>query len=182
MGEVLERVLKTDLKSMLNPNLWLLIVAIPHTLFGALVPMYQTSYASTEFSAASYGLVTAVMLLSIYLFNSGRSLARMTAFLGTSVFLWIILVRMVAEGGGFQVEAELTPPFIYSISLNIELAPPLILWGMLGLSGFLHWNMNDSEVEESETKEDSDHELSEILELNNDTSETESIEEMLEGD
>jgi len=96
--------------------------------------------------------------------------------------LWIILVRMVAEGGGFQVEAELTPPFIYSISLNIELAPPLILWGMLGLSGFLHWNMNDSEVEESETKEDSEHELSEILELNNDTSETESIEEMLEGD
>jgi len=42
--------------------------------------------------------------------------------------------------------------------------------------------MNDSEVEERETKEDSDHELSEILELNNDTSETESIEEMLEGD
>ena len=89
MGEVLERVLKTDLKSMLNPNLWLLIVAIPHTLFGALVPMYQTSYGSTEFSAASYGLVTAVMLLSIYLFSSGRSLARMTAFL--SFFNLLIL-------------------------------------------------------------------------------------------
>ena len=178
MGAKLDRVLKTDLRSILNPNLWLLIVAIPHTLFGALVPMYQTSYGSTEFSAASYGLVTAVMLLSIYLFSSGRSLARMTAFLGTSIFLWIILVRMVAEGGGFQVEAELTPPFIYSISLNIELAPPLLLWGMLGLSGFLHWNMDDSEVEENEEEVSSDDELSEILKLHEEVSE----EELLEGD
>ena len=178
MGEVLERVLKTDLKSMLNPNLWLLIVAIPHTLFGALVPMYQTSYGSTEFSAASYGLVTAVMLLSIYLFSSGRSLARMTAFLGTSVFLWIILVRMVAEGGGFQIEAELTPPFIYSISLNIELAPPLILWGMLGLSGFLHWNMTDAEFGQNEPKDASENGLSEIMELSEDNSE----EELVVGD
>mgnify|MGYP001362550491 len=178
MGAKLDRVLKTDLRSILNPNLWLLIVAIPHTLFGALVPMYQTSYGSTEFSAASYGLVTAVMLLSIYLFSSGRSLARMTAFLGTSIFLWIILVRMVAEGGGFQVEAELTPPFIYSISLNIELAPPLLLWGMLGLSGFLHWNMDDSEVEENEEEDSSDDELSEILKLNEEVSE----EDLLEGD
>ena len=102
MGEKIERILKTDLKSILNPNIWLLIVAIPHTLFGALVPMYQTSYGSTEFSAASYGLVTAIMLLSIYLFSEGKSLARMTAFLGTSVFLWIIFVQMLAEGGGFQ--------------------------------------------------------------------------------
>ena len=178
MGEVLERVLKTDLKSMLNPNLWLLIVAIPHTLFGALVPMYQTSYGSTEFSAASYGLVTAVMLLSIYLFSSGRSLARMTAFLGTSVFLWIILVRVVAEGGGFQIEAELSPPFIYSISLNIELAPPLILWGMLGVSGFLHWNMDDAESGENRTKETSEKGLSEIMELSEDNSE----DELVEGD
>lgn len=182
MGDILERVLKTDLKSMLNPNLWLLIVAIPHTLFGALVPMYQTSYGSTEFSAASYGLVTSIMLLSIYLFSSGRSLARMTAFLGTSIFLWIILVRMIADGDGFQIEAELTPPFIYIISLNIELAPPLLLWGMLGLSGFLHWNVNESEVEESDVKEDSNNELSDIFELNDDASETESIVDLLEGD
>ena len=156
MGEKIERILKTDLRSILNPNIWLLIVAIPHTLFGALVPMYQTSYGSNEFTAASYGLVTAIMLLSIYLFSSGKSLARMTAFLGTSVFLWIILVQMLAEGGGFNIEAELAPPFIYSISLNVELAPPLLLWGMLGFSGFLHWNVGDEEnsTEDKEETED----------------------------
>ena len=167
MGEKIDRILKTDLKSILNPNIWLLIVAIPHTLFGALVPMYQTTYGSNEFSAASYGLVTAVMLLSIYLFSNGKSLARMTAFLGTSVFLWIIFVQMLAEGGGFQIEAELAPPFIYSISLNVELAPPLLLWGMLGLSGFLHWNIEDDEnpSEKKEEMEDDGHSLDEILEL-----------------
>lgn len=174
MGEKIERILKTDLRSILNPNIWLLIVAIPHTLFGALVPMYQTSYGSNEFTAASYGLVTAVMLLSIYLFSSGKSLARMTAFLGTSVFLWIILVQMLAEGGGFNIEAELAPPFIYSISLNVELAPPLLLWGMLGFSGFLHWNVGDEEnsTEDKEETEDDDHSLDEILELNDNNSDS----------
>ena len=174
MGEKIERILKTDLRSLLNPNIWLLIVAIPHTLFGALVPMYQTSYGSNEFTAASYGLVTAIMLLSIYLFSSGKSLARMTAFLGTSVFLWIILVQMLAEGGGFNIEAELAPPFIYSISLNVELAPPLLLWGMLGFSGFLHWNVGDDEnsTEDKEETEDDDHSLDEILELNDNNSDS----------
>jgi hypothetical protein len=174
MGEKIDRILKTDLKSILNPNIWLLIVAIPHTLFGALVPMYQTTYGSNEFSAASYGLVTAVMLLSIYLFSNGKSLARMTAFLGTSVFLWIIFVQMLAEGGGFQIEAELAPPFIYSISLNVELAPPLLLWGMLGLSGFLHWNIEDDEKpdEVNEKLEDEDNSLDEILQLNDDKSDS----------
>lgn len=174
MGEKIERILKTDLRSLLNPNIWLLIVAIPHTLFGALVPMYQTSYGSNEFTAASYGLVTAIMLLSIYLFSSGKSLARMTAFLGTSVFLWIILVQMLAEGGGFNIEAELAPPFIYSISLNVELAPPLLLWGMLGFSGFLHWNVGDEEnsTEDKEETEDDDHSLDEILELNDNNSDS----------
>ena len=174
MGEKIERILKTDLRSILNPNIWLLIVAIPHTLFGALVPMYQTSYGSNEFTAASYGLVTAIMLLSIYLFSSGKSLARMTAFLGTSVFFWIILVQMLAEGGGFNIEAELAPPFIYSISLNVELAPPLLLWGMLGFSGFLHWNVGDEEnsTEDKEETEDGDHSLDEILELNDNNSDS----------
>ena len=174
MGEKIERILKTDLRSILNPNIWLLIVAIPHTLFGALVPMYQTSYGSNEFTAASYGLVTAIMLLSIYLFSSGKSLARMTAFVGTSVFLWIILVQMLAEGGGFNIEAELAPPFIYSISLNVELAPPLLLWGMLGFSGFLHWNVGDEEnsTEHKEETEDDDHSLDEILELNDNNSDS----------
>ena len=173
MGEKIERILKTDLKSILNPNIWLLIVAIPHTLFGALVPMYQTSYGSTEFSAASYGLVTAIMLMSIYLFTEGKSLARMTASLGTSVFLWIIFVQMLAEGGGFNIEAELAPPFIYSISLNVELAPPLLLWGMLGISGFLHWNIDDENSnEDKEEQEDDDHSLDEILQLNDNKSDS----------
>ena len=114
------------------------------------------------------------MLLSIYLFSSGKSLARMTAFLGTSVFLWIILVQMLAEGGGFNIEAELAPPFIYSISLNVELAPPLLLWGMLGFSGFLHWNVGDEEnsTEDKEETEDDDHSLDEILELNDNNSDS----------
>ncbi len=99
----------------------------------------------------------------------------MTAFLGTSVFLWIIFVQMLAEGGGFQIEAELAPPFIYSISLNVELAPPLLLWGMLGLSGFLHWNVeSDSEttVADNDENDDVDDSLDEILQLNEESNDS----------
>ncbi len=98
----------------------------------------------------------------------------MTAFLGTSVFLWIIFVQMLAEGGGFNIEAELAPPFIYSISLNVELAPPLLLWGVLGFSGFLHWNIEDDENprEGNEKLEDEDNSLDEILQLNDDKSDS----------
>ena len=82
---------------------------------------------------------------------------------------------MLAEGGGFQIEAELTPPFIYSISLNVELAPPLLLWGMLGLSGFLHWNVEDdleTTVIDNEGNDDVDGRLDEILQLNEESNDS----------
>ena len=154
MAGRMQRILDADVKSIFNPNIWLLVVLIPHTLLGALVPMYQTQNGSPEFAAGAYGLVTSIMLLSIYLFSSGRSLARMTALIGSSVFLYSILVNVVAEGEGFQIEAELIPPFNYNLSLNVELAPTLLLWGMLGLSGFAHWNVSEETDEEKDPLED----------------------------
>ncbi|MBN17447.1 MAG: hypothetical protein CMB37_04740 [Euryarchaeota archaeon] len=153
MSSSVKRILDLDIRSMLNPNIWLLIVAVSHTLFGALVPMYKSQLGSTEFISASYGLVIAVVLASIYLFTEGRSLSRMTAVVGGAVFCWIILLSLISEGGDFQLSAELAPPFIYKFSLNIELAPPMLLWGLLSLSGILHWN--GSMVEENISNEES---------------------------
>tara|TARA_Y100001934_G_C12123557_1_gene664366 strand:+ start:307 stop:765 length:459 start_codon:yes stop_codon:yes gene_type:complete len=135
-----QKVLDLNLRKMLNPNVWLLVVAVSHTLFGSLVPMFKAEMGSDEFISASYGLVIAVVLISIYVFTEGQSLSRMTAVVAGAVFFWIILLSLISEGGDFQLSAELSPPFIYKFELNIELAPPMLLWGLLSVSGFLHWN------------------------------------------
>ena len=77
----------------------------------------------------------------------------MVAIFGGSVFLWILINAMITEGSDFGISAQLTPPFIYKFSFSIELAPPLLLWGLLSLSGVLHWNEEISESESIENLE-----------------------------
>ncbi len=147
---VAKRILDADVRSILNPSVWLLIVAVSHTLFGSLVPMMQAQPGSDEFISASYGLVIAVVLVSIYVFTHEASMARMTGVVGAAVFCWILMLSRISEGGDFQLTAELSPPFVYKFQLNIELAPPLLLWGLLATSGFLHWNTGETEETSTE--------------------------------
>mgnify|MGYP001197783986 FL=1 len=155
----LKSILDLDLRRILNPKVWLIIVLIPHTLFGALVPLFNSDIESSQFSSASYGLVNSVVLLSIYLFTHGKSLSRMTAVVGGSVFVWILAMIVINPSNNFELSAELAPPFLYKFSFNIELAPPLILWGILTVSGLLHWNGPQTNDEN-----DFSEELDEILE------------------
>ena len=152
----LKSILDLDLRRILNPKIWLIIVAIPHTLFGALVPLFNSDIESSQFSSASYGLVNSMVLLSIYLFTEGRSLSRMTAVVGSSVFCWILVMILINPSNNFELSAELAPPFLYKFSFNIELAPPLILWGLLSISGLVHWNgpQNEEKKDFSEDVED----------------------------
>ena len=148
-----KQILDLDVRKIFNPKIWLVIVAVPHTLFGALVPLIQSDIASQSFYGATYGLLNSIILASIYfLIEDEKTLARMTSIIAGSIFIWIIVMLAITEGDGFELSAQLTPPFIYKFSFSIELAPPLILWGFLTLSGILHWNgsLNDNDgIEES---------------------------------
>ena len=155
----LKSILDLDLRRILNPKVWLIIVGVPHTLFGALVPLFNSDIESSQFSSASFGLVNSMVLLSIDLFAEGKSLSRMTAVVGGSVFIWILAMIVINPSNNFELSAELAPPFLYKFSFNIELAPPLILWGLLTISGLLHWNGAQTSVEN-----DFSEELDEILE------------------
>ena len=145
---IAKSLLDMDLRKILDPKVWLMIVAISHTLFGSLVPMLKAELGSDDFISASYGLVIGVVLLSIFFFANEEALAKMTGVIAGAVFCWIILLSLISEGGDFQLSAELSPPFIYKFSLNIELAPPLILWGLLSLSGFLNWSDHNQDEHE----------------------------------
>ena len=130
----LKQILDLDIRSILNPKVWLIIVAIPHTLFGGLVPLMQADMDSSYFTSASFGLLNTVVLLSIYFFTEGTSLSRMTAVVSGAVFVWLIAMIAMTPGDSFDFSAELAPPFLYKFNFDIELAPPLLLWGLLALS------------------------------------------------
>ncbi len=140
-------ILDIDLRSIFSPKVWIVIVAIPHTLFLVLVPIVQSEIGSTEFQNSTFALLNTVYLASIYFLTQGKTQSRMVAVFGGSVFLWILINAMISEGSDFGISAQLTPPFIYKFSFSVELAPPLLLWGLLCLSGILHWNEDSPESE-----------------------------------
>ncbi len=143
----MKRIFDRNIRQLLDPKWWLVIVAIPHTIFSAIVPLLQSEVGSDYFTNATFGLLNTVVLVSIFLFTTGRSQARMVAVTASAVFLWLLTMIAIDPANGFDFSAELAPPFLYKFSINLELAPPLILWALLALSGLLHWNRTDDEDE-----------------------------------
>ena len=146
------RLLDRNLRDFFNPKYWLVIVCAPHTLFSALVPLSQSEVGSDTFTNATFGLLNTVVLVAIFLFTAGRSQARMVAVTAGAVFIWLLSMIAMDPSNNFDFNASLEPPFLYKFSINLELAPPLLLWALLALSGLLHWNMS----EEQDTEEQSD--------------------------
>ena len=143
-------------KDVLQPKTWLLIVAVPHTIFSALVPLSNSEIGSTYFISATFALLNTIVLLSIYSFTEGRSQARLVAVIGGAVFVWLLVMITVDPANGFDLSAELAPPFLYKFSVNMELAPTLLLWGLLALGGILNWNEDNTEDEEPLIEDKSD--------------------------
>ena len=143
-------------KDVLQPKTWLLIVAVPHSIFSAIVPLSNSEIGSTYFISATFALLNTIVLLSIYSFTEGRSQARLVAVIGGAVFVWLLVMITVDPANGFDLSAELAPPFLYKFSINMELAPPLLLWGLLTLGGILNWNADANENEEPLKEDNTD--------------------------
>ena len=68
----MKRIFDRNLKDLLAPKWWIVIVAIPHTIFSAIVPLLQSEVGSDYFTNATFGLLNTIVLLSIFLFTTGR--------------------------------------------------------------------------------------------------------------
>ena len=147
----LSKILDLDLRKILNTKFWLLVVLISHTIVGTLVPLMTTEFDSVEFQAASYGLVISVVLASIYFLTENQTQARLTATIAGATLLWILVTLIADLSNNFELSVNFEPPFLYKFSFDVELAPPILLWAMLTLSGVVYWNSerndNDSERE-----------------------------------
>ncbi len=139
-------ILDLDLRRILNPKTWLLIVLISHTIIATIVPLFTEEADSTEFLAASYGLVISVVLASLYFIPTGETQARMTAIIAGAVLIWILATLIADSGNNFGLSVKLEPPFLYKFDFDLSLTPPILLWSFLTLSGFVYWNCEKDET------------------------------------
>ena len=150
----IKNILDMDLRKILNPKFWLLVVLISHTIVGTLVPLLTTDFDSVEFQAASYGLVISVVLASIYFMTEGQTQARLTATIAGATLVWILVTLVANPANNFDLSVNFEPPFLYKFSFDIELAPPIIVWAMLTLSGITYWNCETKSAVKEENLDD----------------------------
>mgnify|MGYP000167201452 CR=1 FL=1 len=114
-----------------NTKLWLIIIAIGHTVIGA-GESYAT-YGNDELAFIGIVLVTGVYLFYAAFMTEGQAQARLAAVLCGPMFVWFILSAAM----GLEMLGEPAAALPESIM-------PILLWGMPALSGVMGWNMDDA--------------------------------------
>ena len=120
-----------QLKKICNVKIWLIILAIIHTVVGVLAPLDPHSDAQLEISGVF--LAISVYLLYAAFGTSGQEQARWATVLCGPIWVWFVVCgALELQGVGNN-----------SWALSPELIPPLVVWGMPARSGILHWNMDE---------------------------------------
>ena len=114
-----------------NTKLWLLIIAVMHTVMGG-----GGTYAT--YGMDSLAIVGFFCMVGLYLFYAalmveGQAQARWAAVLCGPVVVWFVLCSLM----GLTMFGDPAAPMPESIL-------PIVLWGMPALSGVMGWNMEES--------------------------------------
>lgn len=111
----------------LDPQIWLIIVTLGHTGPGVLL---QTNWEDdTARMVGGWMLLTSVTLLYAALGMDGEEQARLALVMAGPVWVWFVVC--ITQGLEYTMGKE-------SITMSWkENAPPLVLWGVLALSGLL---------------------------------------------
>ena len=111
----------------LDPQIWLIIVTLGHTGPGVLLP---TNWADdTAKMVGGWMLLTSVTLLYAALGMDGEEQARLALVMAGPVWAWFVVC--ITQGLEYTMGKE-------SVTMNWkENGPPLVLWGVLALSGLL---------------------------------------------
>jgi peptidoglycan/LPS O-acetylase OafA/YrhL len=114
-----------------NTKLWLLIIAVMHTVMGG-----GGTYAT--YGMDSLAIVGFFSIVGLYLFYAalmveGQAQARLAAVFCGPVVVWFVL----CAGMGLEMFGDPAAPMPASIL-------PIVLWGMPALSGVMGWNMDES--------------------------------------
>jgi len=119
-----------QLKKILNPKIWLLVVAGGHTL-ATILPVLSDQGLNLDETEVEYAVWRVVSMIIPMVFIALTFTKEIQAKLATVIAgpVWVMFVVWTVIDG-FQ-------------TLFI---PPLVLWGLLALSGVLHGNWQTNEA------------------------------------
>ena len=123
-----------QLKKILNPKIWLLIVAIGHTLATILPALSENGLdmGETEVECAVWRIVSMIIpMVFIALTFTKEIQAKLATVIAGPV--WVLFAVWIVMDG-----------------FETMFIPPLVLWGLLALSGVLHGNWQTGEIAPAE--------------------------------
>jgi len=123
-----------QLKKILNPKIWLLVVAGIHTL-ATILPVLSDQGLNLDETEVEYAVWRLVSMIIPMVFIAFTFTKEIQAKLATVIAgpVWVMFVVWTVMDG-FQT----------------LLIPPLVLWGLLALSGVLHGNWQTNEAAPTE--------------------------------
>ena len=123
-----------QLKKILNPKIWLLVVAVGHTL-ATILPVLSDKGLNLDETEVEYAVWRIVALIIPMVFIALTFTKEIQAKLATVIAgpVWVMFVVRIALEG-----------------FETLLIPPLVLWGLLALSGVLHGNWQTGETAPAE--------------------------------
>lgn len=122
-----------DVKTILNPKIWLIITGLIHALVGVLSELDMGN--ETQVAVSGFFLLTTFTMLYAAFFTEGEQQARLATVIAGPIWAWFVICAV--QGYTLDYEGE---TFTFELSTSI---PPLILWGMTALSGIVHGNFQE---------------------------------------
>ena len=122
-----------DIKTILNPKIWLIITGLVHAIMGVLFELDMGN--ETQVVVAGWFLLTTFTMLYAAFFTDGVQQARLATVIAGPVWVWFIICAV--QGYTIDYEGE---TFTFELGTSV---PPLFFWGMTALSGIIHGNFQE---------------------------------------
>ena len=121
-------------------KIWLLILAVVHTVMGIIVNYLQITADVADINAFNTENLAIFLIfgcMSIYLFyaammTSGQNQARLAAVLCVPFFIFFVISWIM----GLNLTGV-------PVAAMPEAILPFVLWAMPGISGIMNWNLSD---------------------------------------
>ena len=128
------------MNKIFNTKIWLLILAVVHTVMGIIVNYQQVTADVTDidaFNTENLAIFLIFGCMSIYLFyvammTSGKNQARLAAVLCVPFFIFFVISWIM----GLNLTGV-------PVAAMPEAILPFVLWAMPGISGIMNWNLSD---------------------------------------
>ena len=128
------------MNKIFNTKIWLLILAVVHTVMGIIVNYLQITADVADINAFNTENLAIFLIfgcMSIYLFyaammTSGQNQARLAAVLCVPFFIFFVISWIM----GLNLTGV-------PVAAMPEAILPFVLWAMPGISGIMNWNLSD---------------------------------------